>query len=311
MRTATASCAICGTVAAPVVMPDVRDYLTADLFTLVRCRACGYARTDPMPASLDRYYPNRYRRFNPVAAVVLRRLYRRRVDGWLTRLPATGAALEIGCGTGWMLGALRARGWRAIGSERSVAAVAVARSASGAPVFVGDLDAVRPEPMLDLVIMFHVLEHLADPVAALHAAAARLRPGGTLVLGIPNIGSWQARFAGRRWMHLDVPRHLVHFTPRAIERALTDSGFRVAHVSFTSFEHDPLGWVQAALDRFGFEDGIVLKVLFGVRRRTGPAGVALAVLLSIPLGVIGLALAIASWRAGAGALMQVWAVRER
>jgi SAM-dependent methyltransferase len=296
--------------ARPRVIRDVHDYITGHVFALVACAACGYARTTPVPASLDQYYPTKYRRFGSFAAFVLRRLYLRRVDGWLARLPPTGVALEIGSGTGWMLGALRSRGWRAVGSERSIEAAAIARDASGAPVFVGDMGAIRREPLLDLVIMFHVLEHLADPVAALRAAALRLRPGGTLVLGIPNVGSWQARFAGRRWMHLDAPRHLVHFTPDAIERALASSGFRVAHVSFTSLEHDPLGWVQAALERLGFEEGIVLKILFRMPRKTGLAGVALAALLSIPLGLIGAGLAVASWRAGAGALMQVWAVRE-
>ena len=303
-------CAICGSVAPQRVVRDVRDYLTGDQFAIAQCPACGFARTEPVPGSLDRYYPDRYRRFNAIAAAILRRIYLRRVDGWLARLPRTGDALEIGSGTGWMLGALRARGWRAVGSERSLETAAIARDASGAPMFVGDIAAVRAAPVLDLVIMFHVLEHLADPVAALHAVAARLRPGGTLVLGIPNVGSWQARFAGRRWMHLDVPRHLVHFTPRAIALALEGSGFRVAHVSFISVEHDPLGWTQAVLEWLGFEEGLVLKVLFRSPRKTGAAGVALAALLAIPLGLVSAGLAVASWRRGAGALMQVWAVRE-
>ncbi len=114
---------------------------------------------------MDRYYPPRYRRFNALAAFVLRRLYLRRVDGWHTRLPRAGRALELGSGTGWMLRALRERGWLAVGSERTVSAAVAARDAAGAPMFVGDLSAIRDQPLLDLVIMFHVLEHLADPAS--------------------------------------------------------------------------------------------------------------------------------------------------
>jgi SAM-dependent methyltransferase len=304
-------CVACGSRDAPREQPGVRDYITGESFTLMHCRRCGFAATDPVPASLDRYYPPRYRRFNALAARALHRLYLRRVDGWLARLPRSGLALEIGAGTGWMLRALRDRGWRAIGSERALPAAAAARSTSGAPMFVGGLDAIRAAPVLDLVVMFHVLEHLADPRTTLHAAAARLRPGGTLVLGLPNIGSWQSRLMGRYWMHLDVPRHLVHFTPQALELALRASGFRMTRVDFQSFEHDPFGWVQSALDRVGFEQGLLIKRLTGMReRRSGLAATIGAVLLALPLGVVGLLAAVASWRAGAGAVMEVWAVRE-
>ena len=307
----TRACAVCASADAPSVLSDVRDYITGDTFDVVRCRCCGFATTDPVPPSLDRYYPPRYRRFNPFAAAVLHRLYLARVDRWLTRLPRSGVALEIGAGTGWMLRALRERGWRAIGSERSLAAAALARDAAEVPVFVGDLGALRAAPVLDLVIMFHVLEHLADPLAELRAVARRLRPGGTLVLGLPNIASWQARMSGRHWMHLDVPRHLCHFTPDSIERALRKTGFRMSHVGFRSFEHDPFGWVQSTLDQLGFEQGLLIKRLTGMReRRSGPAATLLASAIAAPVSVAALGVALASWRARAGAVMEVWAVRD-
>jgi len=288
----------------------VVDYVTGDSFAIVQCHVCGFGVTEPLPGSLDRYYPTRYRRFNALAARVLHGLYLRRVDGWLRRLPPTGLALEVGAGTGWMLRALRERGWRALGNERSLEAALAARAAAGVPIFVGDLGAVRPAPALDLVIMFHVLEHLADPLAELRAVARRLRPGGALVLGLPNIASWQARLAGRHWMHLDVPRHLCHFTPDSIERALAVSGYRMTRIDFRSYEHDPFGWVQSTLDRLGFEHGLLIKQLTGMKRRSGAFTTLAALVLAVPLGVVGLVAALASWRAGAGAVMEVWAVRE-
>ena len=305
------SCVVCGSIDEPRIRGGVRDYVTGDRFDVVQCRRCGFATTHPVPASLDRYYPPRYRRFNPFAAFVLHYLYLRRVGGWVARLGPSGLALEIGSGTGWMLRALRERGWRVVGSERSAEAAAASRAAAGVPMFAGDLEAVRPAPVLDLIIMFHVLEHLADPLAALRAAAARLRPGGTLVLGLPNNASWQARVAGSYWMHLDVPRHLCHFSPDTIERALSLTGFRMIRITFRSFEHDPLGWIQSGLDALGFEQGFVLKRLVGMHeRRSGPLATLGAYLVALPLGVISVPLALASWPARAGAVMEVWAVRE-
>ncbi|MDP9246352.1 MAG: class I SAM-dependent methyltransferase [Chloroflexota bacterium] len=304
-------CEICGDQRVPRRLDGVHDYISGDRFAVLQCRRCGFATTDPIPASLGRHYPDRYRRFNPFAAAILRRLYLARVDGWLRRLPQRGRVIEIGSGTGWMLGAFRARGWVAAGSERSVAGAATARDASGVPMFVGDLAAVRPGATCDLIVMFHVLEHLADPMRALRHAAARLAPGGTLVIGVPNIGSWQARFAGRHWMHLDVPRHLCHFTPAALEQALQAAGLRVAQIDFRSVEHDPLGWVQAVLSRLGFEDALVLKLLFRMPCRSGRLATLAAVILGVPLSLVGLALAAASWRFRAGALMEVWATNDR
>lgn len=304
-------CEICASTDRPRIRSGVRDYVTGGTFQLIECRRCGFARTDPVPPDVDRYYPARYRGFNRLATLVLRQLYRRRVAGWSDRLPDPGLALEIGAGAGWMLHALRERDWHVIGSERNAEAAATTRRGSDLPVFVGDMAAVRDAPVVDLVIMFHVLEHLADPLTALRDAASRLRPGGMLVLGLPNIRSWQARSAGTRWLHLDVPRHLCHFSPEAIERALGMSGLRLVHLSFRSFEHDPLGWVQAGLDRLGFETGLLMKLLTGAGTRASGAAATLAVVVLLPvLGAIGLALALLSWAARAGAVMEVWAVRD-
>ena len=304
-------CVVCGTFGPPRIQRGVCDYVTGEYFQILRCRRCGFGLTDPVPISMDRYYPPRYRRFNSLAAFVLHRLYLRRVGGWHGRLARVGVALELGSGTGWMLRALRERGWMAVGSERTVAAAVAARDAAGAPMFVGDLTAIREEPVLDLVVMFHVLEHLADPQAALAAVARRVKPGGTLILGIPNIASWQSRFAGPNWMHLEVPRHLCHFSPDAIERALGAAGFRMTRIDFQSFEQDPFGWVQSTLDRLGFEQSLLVKMLARMPyRRSDVLTTLVAVILAIPLGVLGMLLAVASWRAGAGAVMEVWAVRE-
>jgi hypothetical protein len=112
-------------------------------------------------------------------------------------------------------------------------------------------------------------------------------------------------------MHLDVPRHLGHFSPDSIRLALAKTGFDLTSIDFRSPEHDPLGWTQSVLDALGFEQAVLLKRLIGLPgRRGGIAGTALAFALAVPLTVVGFALAAASWQARAGAVMQVWAVRR-
>jgi len=112
-------------------------------------------------------------------------------------------------------------------------------------------------------------------------------------------------------MHLDVPRHLCHFSPEALEQMLASTGFDLVRIDYRSYEHDPLGWTQSTLDALGFEQGVILKRLIGLHeRRGGLVPTLLAFALAIPLTVAGFALALLSWQARAGAVMQVWAVRR-
>lgn len=133
-------------------------------------------------------------------------------------------ALDAGCGAGGLLVRLTAAGWHAEGVEIDPLAVEVARRASGCPVRAGDFrTADLPRGAYDLVVLSHVFEHVADPVAALRRLRELLAPGGRVVLIYPNPDSFGARVFGAAWFHWDPPRHLV--VPRA--RALADAATRV------------------------------------------------------------------------------------
>ena len=110
--------------------------------------------------------------------------------------------------------------------------------------------AVGREPRhADAVVLWHVLEHVEDPGAALDRVRGWLRPGGTLLIGVPNIESLQARIGGSRWLHLDVPRHRHHFTPGGIESLLGRHGLEPERTEHILLEHNPFGMWQAWLDR--------------------------------------------------------------
>jgi SAM-dependent methyltransferase len=97
------------------------------------------------------------------------------------------------------------------------------------------------------VTLWHVLEHLDDPGAALATIARWLRPGGVLLAGVPNLASVQARLGGSRWYHLDVPRHRTHFTPDGLSRLLGAHGFAVERTHHVLAEHNPFGMWQSVV----------------------------------------------------------------
>jgi SAM-dependent methyltransferase len=108
-------------------------------------------------------------------------------------------------------------------SER---AVEIAQKQTGCPVRQGEIGSdVWSGSRFDFVTMFHVLEHLPDPRMALSFVKGLLKPGGMLILQVPNVSSLQARLFGNRWYGLDVPRHVINYTPEALEHLLREEGF--------------------------------------------------------------------------------------
>jgi SAM-dependent methyltransferase len=158
-----------------------------------------------------------------------------------TRLPLRalaecppGAVLDVGCGRGDLGAALARRGWRVAGIDPSPSACAIART-RGVEAEIGTLDSVRPDAAsFDAVVMSHSLEHVPDPRAELSRVLRVLRPGGLVVISVPNFGCWQRLQFGSSWFQLDLPRHRTHFTRTSLEHALMSVGFDVASIQATS-----------------------------------------------------------------------------
>jgi len=299
------TCPVCGASGGRPIYANARDPITLDPFAVVECSACGVAYTTPRPCSVDKYYPTRYRAYGWLVTSVLNILYGIRVSRWARLKPAGGSVLEIGCGPGLMLAALHRRGWRVLGIERNDAVAETARRALGIEIVATPVEALPADARFDLIIMFQLLEHIGEPVALLRECAKRLAPGGRLVTNVPNFVSWQSRFAGANWLHLDVPRHLVHYTPETLAATLQRAGLQPADISFASLEHDPYGWVESTINRLTGHANTLTRFLMGLDP-FGPT-----VLLSFVLGAIlvtpALLLSVASWLSKRGALIEATA----
>ena len=221
--------------------------------------ACGLGRTEPQPsdAILAALYKGEYtstdaRKFGgPIETV--RRLFVQTLAGRIARrFGSSGRVLDIGCGDGKLLVALAARGFTGTGVELNSRVQERLPPGSDVQVCVGTLaQAAFPDASFRVVVLRHVLEHLRDPLAVLTEVRRIIEPGGGLVIAVPNLASWQARLTRDRWFHLDLPRHLFHFTPQALAIALARTGFRVTRLSHFSFEQNPYGWLQSGFNLAG------------------------------------------------------------
>jgi SAM-dependent methyltransferase len=301
-------CPLCRSAAVNTVEASARDYLTGDEFDIVRCRECEVAWTHPFPTTLSRHYPAVYRRYSRPVLGILRWLYRRRAERWSTLFRRPGSVLELGCGDGYMLDALRDLGWNVAGTERNEAMARHARDHLGITVYV-DGDDRLPDQEFDLVVMFQVLEHLPHPLDVLRRCASLLSRDGKVVVGVPNFDSWQRSYGRSGWFHLDPPRHLFHYSPGALIRAAERCGLRVSDVGFVSLEHDPYGWTQTILNRvLGNNNRLTALLMGSVPPRWTDVGlVATTGALLVPSVV----LAMASWLFRRGALMEVVFSRDR
>jgi SAM-dependent methyltransferase len=225
--------------------------LSSERFALLRCAACGTAVTPgPMP---DLHDSGAFAAGNPrllaLARPLLERFDAQRL-ALLARLAAPGGRIvDAGAGQGRFVAAARAAGYTAVGLEPAQRGLARA-AAQGVDLVPAGIETVAIEPAsIDAVTVWHVLEHVQAPAVALARVREWLVPGGGLLLGLPNLASWQARLGGERWFHLDVPRHRTHFTAAGAVALLRRSGFTVVAVHHRLLEHNPYGMWQSAVNR--------------------------------------------------------------
>jgi rRNA maturation protein Nop10 len=204
-----------------------------------RCPRCGAATTDPIPspeelegAYGDWYRPEGERRFSFAGDAILR-FTRGRLASRIDEIAPDGPVIDVGAGDGTLIDELRACGRQATGLERG----------STRP----DL---RDEPLEALegewaaVVFWHSLEHLPAAGDAVHEAARLLKPGGVVAVAVPNNDSIQARAFGDRWLHLDLPRHLVHLSASSLAAGLAREGLQVERISFVRSGQIVIGWLH-------------------------------------------------------------------
>jgi SAM-dependent methyltransferase len=219
-----------GGVSAEAFRPSAADYGRAT-GRILRCRACGHGFVAEAPpaeriagAYAEAADPVSLREEAGQVATAHRDL------AAIERHVAPGRLLDVGCWTGSFLVAARERDWDGLGVEPSRWAAERAR-ARGVEVRVGTLEDARlPEGAFRLVVMADVLEHLADPAAAVRTARRALEPGGALFVAGPDAGSALARLLGRHWWSV-LPMHLQHFTRGSMRLLLERNGFRVVRVT--------------------------------------------------------------------------------
>lgn len=266
-----ATCPICdgSKIASGWLVESNSDGALTDEYWVHVCQECGAGITFPRPApeTLAGYYQSGVYQKSGARAFwlidpLLMAIHDQRLREIRRLRCPPGTLLDMGCGKGRFVARAAHHGWNAQGVDSSPGQVAAARARYSVEVFEGELQqAGFADNTFDLVTAWHVLEHIPDPHALIAEVQRVLRPGGLFVCEVPNFASWQVRLGRSNWFHLDVPRHLIHFTPTALEYLLSRHNLRVVSLRTFSLEVGPFGMLQSILNRIGLPPNMLYRWL--------------------------------------------------
>lgn len=265
-RTSDFVCRVCGNAQdnRPITAREMM-FGSREEFDYVECASCGTVQMAEIPSDLGRFYPSsRYFAFAPspagrtgpvhrlMEALTFRAFVRPSFDhggAWYRRLSsldltdpgaeAVGRAnvrrdarvLEVGCGNGRLLRILEGLGFTHL---RGVDPFLPGDTVEGAITLqkrdVADLDRAS---FFDLIVLYHSLEHVPDPVGTLRAVRSHLTGDGVVVVAMPIVAAAFHEY-GTNWYQLDPPRHLHVFSVKSFEIALARSGLRLTDHYFNS-----------------------------------------------------------------------------
>jgi len=240
-----------------------------------RCQHCRavFLATRPSTETLaatysDDYYGQGESKFSGIVEFMIDRYRVRRAKLVSRYLPQGGRCLDIGCGNGRFLAHLSIRGFEICGVELPGKAAERAAHVHGIRLKVGPLQPDDfPSNSFDAITLWHVFEHLTNPVQTLEIIYRIIKPQGFLFLSIPNIESLQAMLFRGHWFHLDTPRHLFLFGPWELIDVIERYSFRCVRRSFYSLEQNPFGILQSLLNILFSQRDILFEGLKGKRTR--------------------------------------------
>ncbi|MCK5582369.1 MAG: class I SAM-dependent methyltransferase [Elusimicrobiales bacterium] len=262
-------CEICGSDdSKPFCSAKCPDGPARENFVINKCEICGFVLVNPRPDKdemkpfyFDEYYGKPswiMKRVSNSAVSFFSFLRKRRIH----KYKKAGKILDIGCGDGTFLNYMRACDWKVFGVETSESGCGRCEKKK---INVSK-DITFQSEYFDIITLWQSLEHMENPFGVLKEIHKVLAEDGVLIISAPNINSMEYAIFDRFWFHLDLPRHLHHFSGATLKKLLQKSGFKVLETEHCSFEYNPYGLMQTIMNTFTPEFNFFYK--FAKRNKT-------------------------------------------
>ncbi|MHC4556119.1 MAG: class I SAM-dependent methyltransferase [Planctomycetota bacterium] len=245
--------------------------ISGDNFHINRCLKCHALFLSPRPTQQqldqaygDSYYGKGQTKFAGHIEKILDRFRSARARKVCRYITPPARILDIGCGNGRFLSYLINRGFDGYGTELPGKAAQRAAQVTDLKLKVGHHAADNfGENFFDCICMWHVFEHLTEPKETLQIIQRILKPGGYLMISLPNIESLQSRLFRGNWLHLDPPKHLLFLTASDLVSEMTEFGFKLIKRRYFSLEQNPFGIQQSILNCLLTKREVLFEALKG------------------------------------------------
>lgn len=218
-----------------------------DEWIVYKCADCGLGFLDPRPIKneLQNFYQNAYfsshydEGLKIDSSVMKRRISQEdhRIK-FFRNFKKHGKVLDIGCGMGYFLYACRIYGYEVEGVDVSDDSAFYVRNELKIPVTTGSIEEINfKDDSIDIITMWHSLEHTPDPRKHLKKAWNWLKQDGFLVVDVPNHEGTDAKKTWNSWDGWDLPYHLYHFTPKTLINILSQHGFKTCRTKDYHSQH--------------------------------------------------------------------------
>ena len=213
---------------------ELKDlFLTQEPFKILECKDCGLLYTTPRPNKdeIGKYYQsNEYyshqenkegfipKIYEKVKSINLRNKYK-----IATEKTTRGKILDIGCGVGDFLHTMEQQGWECTGVEPSEDAKAIAKKRIKGQLLSSEEQENLSDGSFDVITMWHVLEHVNALRWQVQQLYRLCKPGGRIIIALPNYKSYDGQYYKAAWAAYDVPRHLNHFNEETIVKIFEES----------------------------------------------------------------------------------------
>ncbi len=219
---------------------SAKDYtVSGEEFEIWECKNCTQRFTQNIPGeeSIGRYYQSEeYISHSDTRKGFINKLYHSVRKRTLTQKKklieeatkkTAGNILDIGAGTGAFLNTMKNAGWNCTGIEPDTTARKNARELYNIDLKPSKVLFSFPVESFDAITLWHVLEHVHELHKYVEQLKSLLKAEGKLFIAVPNYTSADAKIYKEFWAAYDVPRHLYHFSPKAMKVLFEEHGLQL------------------------------------------------------------------------------------